>query len=383
MTRMNPNRNMYQRAGIWYVGALVDGRRLACSLETESVVEARQRRDDLISKAKAGKWEQVKPAPQAPPPAWATVGQVLALYPEVAGIYHRSKRTIPENISTVRRLVRNGMGVADPDVVTLDRLDGAVVGRLERFYLARAGEDEGKRQSALRSVSGMLRNTRAVLQPRWVKEYRRRGLAIPDLSEFLDEKPHRAARLVKVAETRTLIESTARAIRDLQATDAPAFFVLGLAVASVRADEIARCQWSWFTERDGVPMVIIPAECKSSVTRLVVLPAGFFEFVQEFHLKQVPKPANGNGAFCLDSQPGAQRRCYRLLKRCRCWLRSHGWTGQKALHALRAARLREVRALAGEFAAMELAGHSMWKTTHDHYVGDAEPRQIPTRLLAE
>jgi integrase len=368
------DRNLWLRNGIYYLNAIVSGRRLCQSLDTASKSEARKRRDTVLSEARAGKWAEVDRL--AVRSAYPTVDQICAEHERVAAVHHMSRRTITDYHAALRLVIRVGLPCDAPGSQSTGILTAKLVRDFERVRLGEAGPDESRRQSAMISNRSWLKQCRSIFRKRWMLEYADK-FTMPDLTGFLETEITAPARQVRSPAPAELLERTRKAAEVLREENPDLYVVYALAAASLRRGEIRHAEWAWLETRDGQPLIHVPVQSKSKRERLVPISADLWIWLQARRATQVPSDENGIGLWILNcnvvgagSEPGRVReRAKSLLRQINAWMRGLGWIGQHTLHDLRAEAIRSYMLQHGAAAAQEFAGHSSFQITHDHYAG--------------
>ena len=119
------DRNLWLRDGIYYVSAVVKGRRICQSLETSCKREAVVRRTKILTAARSGKWSEVDRL--AVRSAYPTVDQICAEHERVAGVHHMSHRTLTDYHAALRLVVRVGLPCDHPGDQSLGVLTSKLV----------------------------------------------------------------------------------------------------------------------------------------------------------------------------------------------------------------------------------------------------------------
>jgi integrase len=368
------DKNLWLRSGIYYVNAVVRGRRICQSLETSSKREAVVRRTKILTAAREGKWTEIDRL--AVRSAFPTIDQICAEHERIAAVHHMAHRTITDYHAALRLMVRVGLPCADPGVQSTGILTAKLVRDFERVRLGEAGPDESRRQSAMYSNRSWLKQCRSIFRKRWMLEYAEK-FNMPDLTGFLETEITAPARQVRSPAPAELLERTRKAAEVLREENPDLYVVYALAAASLRRGEIRHAEWAWLETRDGQPLIHVPVQSKSKRERLVPISAELWAWLQARRAIQVTSPENGNGLWIINcpvggdgSEPGRVRdRAKSLLRQINAWMRGLGWTGQHTLHDLRAEAIRRYMLQHGAAAAQEFAGHSSFQITHDRYAG--------------
>ena len=367
---------IFKRAGrpFWYVQLVQasDGKQHRTVLKTESRTTATQLAIEVCDRV----WSGLPPRPEAErketaPSAreLATIGAIIAQYRELGRIYQRP-RTVEDNINSLRLVVREGlgdreMGPDDVDKLRSHVLTGSLVRRFEEGRIKRIdGNDRDARRSTLVSVNSYMRSARSVFQPEFVKRYTEdRGLVLPVLTEFMEQRLEQPARQEKPEPPQELIRKTCEEAKKLKESNPPAYVAFLLGLCSLRRGEVMRCEAAWFQERGGEWLCVIPSRSKSDCRRRVPMPPQVVTDVLEYWQGSIASRPEADRQFILPTRvfgDGHQprHRAQNIIKAVNKWMRELGWTTRHTLHELRAYYLHEVREQFGEEAAQATAGHA-------------------------
>jgi len=364
------------REGAWYLDTIIRGHRIARSLETNDAAVAKERAiNNYISLARADRWEEI--SSNKARQDFATIGALLACYREVAnGLI--SKDTIHHNIGSFHAVVRRAaLGkekATDEEVDALSTaiLTGRLVADFEEWMTKLAIQQNRNLESNKRTVKGYLRQMRSVFNKDLIQRYPEKGIKLPDLTEFMERRTAKPARVVKVPPPDGLLDRTCEAALKLKETDHAAYIAWLLGFYSLRRGEIDKMQYSWLVQVDGQWCVRVPLTSKSKAFRDVPIDPMVVKELKEW---RDSRPQQSDEDFLFPAPPvlrtNARRRirCDGLFKRVNEFMRGLGWTGRQTLHALRAEYLRRIRRRFGLDAAQAIGGHSDSRTTEDSYTG--------------
>jgi integrase len=249
--------------------------------------------------------------------------------------------------------------------------------------------DSAKRRSVLVSVNAYARGARSIFQPDFLPWYHEdAGLMLPDLSGFMGASISQPNKVPKLKPSRDLLDKTFKAAVAWKNADEPAYMAWMLAVYSLRAGEVQRCERSWLREEEveddadftAVPVkewVIRSDAGKSDRPRRIAIPATVAtELIGYWERTAQQRPAWDQAFILPAGRPGANSRAQAIIKRARKWMRDQGWTSKKVLHEMRALYLRRHRAQFGKLdeaalrSTADAAGHRDTRTTTDHYTGE-------------
>jgi integrase len=359
------------------------GKRTKRCLETNVQENAITQAKKVIDMVKGERWAELEALKLRGAPVQAeaaTIGDVVLAYERIAKPYQK-ERTIAGNINALRVVVREGLGKPELEAERVDAmstaaLTGAIVSAFERGRLVAAGSVEVNRQSALTTVESYLRQARVIFKERWLREYRRAGVSVPDLEEFLTEDVMKSARKVKEAPPAELVAKTFTEVEKLRTTDEDAYIVFLMAACSLRRGEIQRARPDWLQEHAGKFVFRIdPNVTKSKVVRIVPVPSMVAAQIKDYLVRSLSSRPEWDRDYIIPCKnlgqggPNAKSRAQNVCKRVNAFMRSMGWTTRKTLHEMRALYLRMLRQKYGMEVAQEVGGHADPRTTRNNYTG--------------
>ena len=378
------------RQAPWQIDVIIRGKRIQRSLDTNNVDAAILRASaTYIRPARAGSWEAVQNAKLRR--SHPSLGQVFEAYRKIS-TGDIEVHTITQNLSAMRLVVRRGLGnesLADSQVEEKSTavLTGQLVIDFESWMKEAAVVSGSDVESSKRTVAAYLRHARSLFKESNMAKYKRVGLELPDLQEFMNEKTAKAAKLRRIPADDTLMAKTFDAAQKLREADRTAYIAWLLALQSMRRGEIRWIRWNWVKQINGRWMVLVPKEvAKSGEDRVIPLDARVKEELDQFKLSRcvgldpesedfiIPSPRHGRGG------PGAVDRGEKVFRRVDAWMRSLGWTTNHTMHEMRAFYLSMVRDLFGLDSAQAVAGHSDQRTTQGHYVGQKSVKGVTITL---
>ncbi|MBM4094124.1 MAG: site-specific integrase [Planctomycetes bacterium] len=341
----------------YYLRVMRGGRRYLESLGTDNKDVARERARAKLQAIEAGRFEALAMSRARRP--YATIGEIVQAYRRALATHAQpSPSTQRNNVSSLRKILRRGAGVEDPEAASAALLTGALVRAYARAVIPDGGPDRERR---MRSVSSDLRQARSVFKRALRSAYR--DLELPDLGEFMDERPcgnPPAERQEYSEEELTILRSGAQ-LRDSD----PALYVvwmLGYYLA-LRAGEIAAARWSWIEEADGrIEMRICrrPEEGfdPKGYSGWVPLAPDVYQELLRYRRPDDPYIV-----------PGGNRtnRYQAVVERLSDWMRGQGWRRLHCSHELRAYRGQCWRAAYGLDTARDWLRHAASVTTARHY----------------
>ncbi len=391
-----------------------DGDRRSVCLETNqrdaAVLKAKLELDAAAHAATLRRYGHVLPGAAPRAVNVATLGEIEAAYQNFAPGMGLGASTVEFNVLSLRRLVRVAQGetiqrwglTKEQNAAAAERvrsqsskvLNGALIKAFQRARLAGvATADNAARQSALVSLGSDITHVRSMFTADWQTQYTRdAGLALPDLTEFLNEPVAQPTAQMKVKPDRALLQKTFDALPELWEADPNAYIALRLCAFSLRAGDVSRARRDWIKfgafdadedfSRPPVAMHFIewPMSKGKRMNRVPITEEDAKLFIQHWEREQSKRP-EPERPFLLTAgtsyHKNAETRAHGPLLRARAWMRAQGWHSKKLLHELRALYLRKARAQFGNAQAdglrkaADLGGHRSTHTTQTNYTGEA------------
>lgn len=257
-------KNVVKRGDIYYLRAVVNGRRISQSLQTRNKEEATKRARILLAAARRDKWELLDNVKARVARRYATVGELIAAYIEAAKVREiRSgsprRATVRANINQLINILRKAKGVEHVNDLQTDVLTRELLRQYVTIAMA-AYTDKGNiiLNRGRQTVFSSIRQAKSVVA-RWaLEEYKSDGLTLPDFSDFLSYSPvalpDRNYRMPPI----DLVETTERKALDLAENSTALYAAYLLAHdLGMRASEAVAAKWSWIEESiNGRFMVI-------------------------------------------------------------------------------------------------------------------------------
>ena len=257
-------KNVVKRGDIYYLRAVVNGRRISQSLQTRNKEEATIRARRLLAAARRDKWDVVDNMKSRVVRRYATIGELIAAYR--VGAKKKEMRdgsprpsTVRANVNQLSNILRKATDVDNieslcSDVLTRDLLDEYVDRTLANY--TERGEiilDRG-RQTTFSSI----RQAKSVVT-RWaLEEYKSNGLNLPDVSGFLNYTPVRLPDRSYQMPAIELVELTERRAAGLAEKNKDLYAAYLLARdLGMRASEAAAAKWSWIEQHDNGRYMVI------------------------------------------------------------------------------------------------------------------------------
>lgn len=353
------------RGLVYYLVCTVRGKRIHDSLHVRDDGTAQARNEALklgrikLKAYERGWVEQVRAMNVKR--ACATVGQVLDAYEAITRQRGAPRpATVTANVAALERVVRISTASDSPRSVPLDMLTAR---SLVRYGDAVMGDDPT--ESARRSAVSTVRQARSVFSADLLTEYRSRGLAIPDMQDWMSKRVATAKPVQWEPWTPQECEQAAAAQREVEKIGGglEAAWILAYHCA-LRASEIAACRWTWFAEKNGAYTLEVkdrPAEGWKCKGRPGAVPVAADVYAKLQRLR-VDSP------YVIGQEHATARED--LVKRTLAKvMRDAGWTRRHTAHELRAWRIDRWREQYGLVVAAEWGRHLSLLTTARHYSG--------------
>jgi hypothetical protein len=362
-----------------------DGRRTKLSLDTPIKAAAAAKARDIYLSIAANGWEEALSMlrPERATKSEVTVGAFLE---ELKAKADLKPRTLEGYAKALRKIVSDVFEIGGGNdkcdyrgggyqawlgkvhAVKLADVTPERVQMWKREFLGRAGDDPMKQRAAKTSVNSFIRRAKALFAPKSVKHLTVRlpsplpfaGISFEPRQSTLYRSSFDAPLLIKAASA------------ELAHDDPAAFLVvlLGLCVG-LRKGEIDLLPWSSVKFDNGLiriePTEHFEVKTEHSIGDVPVDPE-ILEILRGFK-------ARSESPFVVPSLLAPKRattyhhyRCEPVFDRVLVWLKAHGVSGRKPLHALR----KEYGSLINErydlVTAKELLRHSSVAITAAHYV---------------
>jgi integrase len=380
---------VFQRraGGNWWVQIQHAGRREKFSLGTPFKPTAATRARDFYQKLLVKSWDETLGSfrPRATPAgAEATIGDFLT---ELKAKADLKPYTLEGYAKALRKIVSDifelGDGndkcdywsggyqawVAKVHAIRLSELTPERIQLWKRAFLACAGDDPVKQRTAKISVNSFLRRARSLFAPKTVKHLATIQLPSPLPFSGISFEPRQSTLYRSTFNAADLVKA---AHKELAETEPAMFLVvlLGLCVG-LRKGEIDLLPWSAVKFDDGL---------------IRVEPTEYFEVKTEHSIGDIPVDqeileilrgfkARARSPFVVPSRRSPGRttaynyyRCEPIFDRVNGWLKAHGVSARKPLHALRKEYGSLINKKFDLVTAKELLRHSSVAITEAHYV---------------
>jgi len=254
-----------ERSPFYYFECIVGGVRRERSLETADKEAAVIRAQIVWQRAREERWA---PKVEAVAKVVASLGAVLSVYEEHVGSVSEKidPGTARKNAGSVRRLVEWARGKAgvpardlDFERVSAEVLTASLIDAAVTNYKLPAGDDAEAMDSRRRGAASMVRQARSVFKKEALRLYRDRGLHLPELRGFLQERRVSAPIAVHRSIDAGMLREMDAAARELKVAD-PALYLAHLAFKflGLRNSEIAEAVLGCFEQApamtdDGKP----------------------------------------------------------------------------------------------------------------------------------
>ena len=347
------HRHLCQVSGVWYIRAMVHGRRISESTQVADLDQARRIRDARLA-------EEVishitgRPCAPASGRAHTPLIEVVDAYRTAATVRGMPPTTVDCYVSSLRTILRRAG--QDLETATANVLTAATV----RAYIAASPLDTKRGRVTARSTLHQARG----LFAKWTREQDvYRGLSLPDLQGFLTagEIRHHGEVSAYVPRPADLVARTKLAAEDLPANlKAVWYLAYGLAL---RAGEIVDARWDWVApDGDGRPCLHVmnrqDTTRKGSLPRAIPIPEKALAHLQALRAGDYLLPAD---------TPSARQE---LIDWTNAWMRRQGWTFaeySKGIHELRKLRGCEWFTQINPAYASKMLGHKSLTVTQQYY----------------
>ena len=363
--------NLFERNGTYYIRARINGKSFLRASPYSTVTESRKWVERFIRTVKESRDISIMDEQLARKP-FPTFEAIFSLYREAGRKQFAidgkpGERTIENNISSMRTILRATRKTENLDALSITELNRELVENYSEVMIAKAGKDELKILRARITAGSTLRQAKAIFT-RWALGYYVGKLTLPDVKPFLTtgKSVKRPSYRIPPLDLRERTFAEAAKLKEDKSDLYGAFLLcydLGM-----RASEARECRWEWFeTDDQGNRFCHI---CRRSYWKgpknLVShkVPVGATTWADLCAIRQ-----DGNDFVLAGGNPSAREV---LIKRMLAdWMRSIGWdrnTYPKAAH--------ELRKLAGSLwytkAGLEWAARWLGDTaaTVDHYYAD-------------
>lgn len=244
-------KNLYKRGTVYYVRAVVNGKRISQSLETGDAAEAAPRARALLEAARREKWDVLREARVRKPDvrAFATLGEIEQRFMAASAV--RFQRHRKPKLETARSYVQQLYNVVrqatsdEPEALPCSILTKDLLQKFWDGMVARAVGSPFLHERAERSAASAIRSARSVFGA-WASEDFA-GLRLPDLTGFTKGMGFSAPAKKYQWPAQELVDRTVAEGRKLRGANDPLYMVWLLAYGlGLRAREIQHCRRDWF-----------------------------------------------------------------------------------------------------------------------------------------
>ncbi len=308
----------------------------------------------------------------------ASIDQLLGVYQSAAALRRLETQMKPETvkgyISSFMNIMKTATGKHDIGYLSTGQINGCIVERYKRYKLESLPDEATARQRKRMSVTvrSTLRHARALFAPWVMREYKKAGLALPDMSSFLEES-RPAKRRVKDTYRKPdqdLLDRTLTAAAALRRSDPDLYTVWVLAYeCGLRAKEMVWAEPNWLQLRIESGQSCYYFEIYESDVEFIKSKAGRSFPVSPEVYAYLKSRMNTSG-FMLSGNTRSARESL-VKRRFSAWMRGIGWTQDqysKAAHELRRLFGCRVAQRFGALVAQKRLGHSSYQTTEEFYV---------------
>ncbi len=313
----------------------------------------------------------------------AAVGEVTDVRPRTFGVYSYALRRIVFDIAGSKRTASRFDPVHKSwqkcaDGLSLSVLTAEAVAKWQGRMITEAGRNAQDRQRAKRNINSYLRNARALFNKKLVRKL---SVTLPDPMPFADVELEENPGSTKYHSQIDPGQLLAVAREELAESDADAWKVILLALgAGLRRGEIDNLCWPQidFGKTCIRVMPLRHFELKTDSSEgTVFVDADMLSELQAARGKSVNLYVIEPETPSRDSTAAQNYRCQETFERVTGWLREHGVTDDKPLHALRKEFGSILAASADIHTASRQLRHSAIKTTADYYTDNRRQTAVP------
>ena len=354
--------NLTKREGVYYLRAMVQGKRYLRSLDTADKVLAQSRARQMLGLLRAKRFDVLDQTRART--AYATIGEIFRAFGEAALLRDLRARTIYDYKQSMRTILQEVTGRGEVDEMPASVLTDELVRSYAAKRLAKVSGDPLLEDRAKVSARSTLRQARSLFS-RWAQEHYR-ALKLPDMTGFLQASAGRAPTKYYVTPPAKLRELTITCGRELRKSDPDLYVAFLLCYdLALRAGEAQAAQWDWIrTDTDGRRYLDV-------ITRADFRPKGRERSVPigEETWTELQACRRPSDPFVL---PGGHKTARRKMVTTTLagWMRARGWdsrTYPKAAHELRKLMGSRWYTDRGAEVAQTWLGHKDISTTCRYY----------------
>jgi integrase len=319
-------------------------------------------------------------------PAAGKVSELIKHYTEAPG--DASETTRIQNAHALRQLLRTVKGAeADVESLPVTEINAA----LAHAWFTAAGQkvktapDQATQNSLKKSANSRFVQASSLFTPRARASYQAKGLDQACFGEFTNAgQLQRFTRLAKDhynPPADAIIQAT---LADwLAIEDRNLFLAIGHELAfGLRKGELAQAKWSWWTTREGYPVLDGAADVKSGSAYVQV--RALDPWFNQMRARVEAKGWRGepDDFIITGTETNRSDDIFRAVSE---WIRNHKWETMKTNHALRAYAGSQVAMRYGIYEAQCWLRHSTVKVTEQHYTHfikrfrPSDPSTLPAR----
>jgi len=297
----------------------------------------------------------------------ATGKQLIAAYEACA--VDAGEKTRAGNVNAWKQIVREVLG-ADPETVAVNKMDATVCRRWFELATAKIQEapDQQKQASLRRSANSRFNQARCLYAPKALAAYKDKGIACDAMEKFTE-----AFKTFRFKGGKTVTdynppsdEITQQTLADWEKIeDRNLFLAIGHELAfGLRIGEIGQAKWSWWTTRQGYPVIDATADVKNQSGLIQVRALDpFFTSMRE-RVEANKWKGEPDDFIITGTMTARTDAIYRAASE---FLRRHGWETKKTNHALRAYSGSQIAMKYGIYEASTWLRHSTVKVTENNY----------------
>lgn len=304
--------------------------------------------------------------------ASSTIGDVVKTY-RACGV-DANTDTRQQNIHALNLILRKVYETEACDTLSLTKLNSATartwfeIASRESAAVAAGKDPDSQRRAASikRSANSRFGHARSMFNPVALAAYEAAGLAIPDCVEEFIARTSKFRRLPRVdynPPSDAIIQATLQAWEQLD--DRNLFLAIGHELAfGLRKGELAQAKWSWWTVRQGYPVLDGSAHVKNNTGFLQVRALDPWFSIMRDRIQTKGWRSQPDEYIITGNVSNREDSIFRAVG---MFLREHKWETQKTNHAMRGYAGSQIAMVYGIYEAQTWLRHSTVKVTENHY----------------
>lgn len=367
---MSPQAPGYRERDYYFQLQIAGKRYLRCLATNDKVLAqtvARQKAKEIKDAVLRGNLAQIA-ATKSRQTVLATVEEIITAYR--AAPVDASAKTRSTNVGALLGVLTLSLGRGQGEG---EQSISQINAETARQYFAaknaeyQAAPDQARQQSIKRGANSRFNQAQSLFIPKALAHYKALGIYHPSMEEFAGAfKIHRFARVSAVdynPPSEKIIAATLEAWQQIE--DRNLFLAIGHELAfGLRVGEVAQATWSWWTTRQGYPVLDGTGKVKNGTGIIQVRALDPY-----FNLMRARIDANAwrgadNDHIITGTMTHRTDANFRAVSD---WLRNQGWETRKTNHALRAYSGSQIAMKYGIYDAQVWLRHSTVKVTESHY----------------